>query len=179
MQCVLRTFSELSARVFAALSRRGWVGRALPRRSCAGPIFLYASFGCVSHSEMQRDPLAPQVVMGMIISVVCLFCGLMAAFLFPIVLLVETVSPDVARPAFAFRLPTLEWRSAPANLPKVEHARQIQLFVGTSDGWARSLTVTVAVCVCPNRSPRYSTYGTADGSVAGCGHRVPRDIEQG
>ena len=125
MQCVLRTFSELSARVSAALSRQGWAGRALPRRSCAGPIFLYASFGCVSHSEMQRDPLAPQVVMGMIISVVCLFCGLMAAFLFPIVLLVETVSPDVARPAFAFRLPTLEWRSAPANLPKVEHARQI------------------------------------------------------
>ena len=138
MQCMLRTFSELSARVFAALSRRGWVGRALPRRSCAGPIFLYASFGCVSHSEMQRDPLAPQVVMGMIISVVCLFCGLMAAFLFPIVLLVETVSPDVARPAFAFRLPTLEWRSAPANLPKVEHARQIR-FSRRYVGWLGSI----------------------------------------
>ena len=68
--------------------------------------------------------------MGMITSVVCLFCGLMAAFLFPIVLLVETVSPDVARPAFAFRLPTLEWRSAPANLPLSTHARFSRRYVG-------------------------------------------------
>ena len=84
---------------------------------------------------MQRDPPAPQVVMGMITSVVCLFCGLMAAFLFPIVLLVETVSPDVARPAFAFRLPTLEWRSAPANLSSSTVAHTPDSAGGTSDGW--------------------------------------------